>query len=79
MVSATHSISNSAFSLLLLCILGVSPVKGASSATFKWPDPRMDLIDETLYGAKQLAALTENCAPRDKSTVAAQWIRLKKK
>ncbi|KAG5653821.1 hypothetical protein H0H81_010289 [Sphagnurus paluster] len=74
MVSATHSISNSAFSLLLLCILGVSPV--ASSATFKWPDPRMDLIDETLYGTKQLASFTENCAPGDKSTVAAQWIRL---
>ncbi|KAG6860325.1 hypothetical protein C0995_012683 [Termitomyces sp. Mi166 len=47
-----------------------------SPAILHWPDPRLSIIDETLYGLTFLPGLTFNCAPRAGTTVAAQWLRL---
>ncbi|KAG7098435.1 hypothetical protein E1B28_000387 [Marasmius oreades] len=44
--------------------------------TFHWPSPEMDWIDSVLYEQPFFENITANCAARDNTTVAAQWIRL---
>ncbi|KAK7038720.1 hypothetical protein VNI00_010604 [Paramarasmius palmivorus] len=48
----------------------------AQAKMFHWPSPQMDWIDTVLYELPFLANVTENCAPRDNTTVAAQWLRI---
>ncbi|KAF7342734.1 Peroxidase [Mycena sanguinolenta] len=49
-----------------------------SAAVFNWPDPLLDSLDDTLYrqAFALVSLLATDCAPRDDTTVAAQWLRL---
>ncbi|KAJ6472458.1 heme peroxidase [Mycena sanguinolenta] len=49
-----------------------------SAAVFNWPDPLLDTLDNTLYrqAFSLVSLLALDCAPRDDSTVSAQWLRL---
>lgn len=49
----------------------------AGVATFKWPDYQLDYVDNVLWGNTIfLPALVLNCAPRENTTIAAQWVRI---
>ncbi|ESK93445.1 l-ascorbate oxidase [Moniliophthora roreri MCA 2997] len=43
---------------------------------YHWPDPQLEYADKLLFGDAFLSQLAVNCAPRDKTTVAAQWLRI---
>ncbi|KAF7363227.1 Peroxidase [Mycena venus] len=49
-----------------------------SAAVFNWPDPLLDNIDDQLYVDRfsPISFATLECAGRDLTTVAAQWMRL---
>ncbi|KAJ7650874.1 heme peroxidase [Roridomyces roridus] len=48
------------------------------AAVFHWPDPMLDTLEDSLYvnHFSPVSAFALNCAPRDNSTIAAQWLRL---
>ncbi|KAL0575542.1 hypothetical protein V5O48_006416 [Marasmius crinis-equi] len=48
----------------------------AQGKMFHWPSPEMDWIDAVIYEQPFFERLTGNCAARDNTTVAAQWIRM---
>ncbi|KAJ6451735.1 heme peroxidase [Mycena sanguinolenta] len=49
-----------------------------SAAVFNWPDPLLDNIDDQLHVDRftTLNALSRDCATRDGTTIAAQWLRI---
>lgn len=46
-----------------------------SLSTFQWPNPLLSYADNQLYEGP-LGLLVTRCAPRDDTTVSAQWLRL---
>ncbi|KAJ7876179.1 heme peroxidase [Mycena olivaceomarginata] len=49
-----------------------------SAAVFHWPDPLLDNVDDQLHVDRftPINSLPLNCATRDLTTVAAQWLRI---
>jgi hypothetical protein len=47
-----------------------------SFPTFDWPDALLSYADSQLYEGTRFPALAEGCAPRQDTTVAAQWLRI---
>ncbi|KIK65754.1 hypothetical protein GYMLUDRAFT_39276 [Collybiopsis luxurians FD-317 M1] len=45
-------------------------------ATFQWPNTLLSYADFQLYEAARFSSLAEECAPRQSTTVAAQWLRI---
>ncbi|GLB35585.1 putative peroxidase family protein [Lyophyllum shimeji] len=64
-------------SLAALAVLhGLCFGQAHSAATLHWPDPQLDFLEDTLYSINSIGFLTENCDPRQNTTIAAQWLRL---
>lgn len=64
------------FSTRLVALIALTRAV-AGVATFKWPDYQLDYVDNLLYGNTIfLPGLVLNCAPRENTTIAAQWVRI---
>ncbi|KAJ3794689.1 heme peroxidase [Lentinula aff. detonsa] len=47
----------------------------SSFSTFQWPNPQLAYADKQLYEGS-LGILAQNCAPRENTTIPAQWLRI---
>lgn len=76
---ASHPLGpqNIPMSQLLRVIVIASALTGYVNglSTFQWPNPLLSYADNQLYEGP-LGSLVTNCAPRDDTTVSAQWLRL---
>ncbi|KAJ3768378.1 heme peroxidase [Lentinula raphanica] len=44
-------------------------------STFKWPNPQLSYADIQIYEGS-MGILVQDCAPRDNTTIPAQWLRI---
>ncbi|KAH8823949.1 heme peroxidase [Flagelloscypha sp. PMI_526] len=57
--------------------LGLSRFANAGFMQVKWPyDPTLDFLEDLLWQSSSLRGFAEDCAERDSTTVAAQWVRI---
>ncbi|KAF5393655.1 hypothetical protein D9757_000440 [Collybiopsis confluens] len=60
--------------LILILVVCTALVDGLS--TFHWPNTLLSYADFQLYEAARFSSITEQCSPRQSTTVAAQWLRI---
>jgi hypothetical protein len=47
-----------------------------AAQAYRWPNPQLEYPDKLLFEQNFLTGLVENCAARDETTIAAQWVRI---
>ncbi|KAI3619310.1 l-ascorbate oxidase [Moniliophthora roreri] len=57
-------------------VLGSIVLHGLAARAYHWPDPQVEYADKVLFGDSFLSAIAIDCAPRDETTIAAQWVRI---
>ncbi|EEB91335.1 hypothetical protein MPER_10319 [Moniliophthora perniciosa FA553] len=57
-------------------VFGSIILHGLAARAYHWPDPQVEYADKVLFGDSFLSAIAADCAPRDETTIAAQWVRI---
>ncbi|KAG7087894.1 hypothetical protein E1B28_011941 [Marasmius oreades] len=59
-----------------MALAGANVAVLTQAKMFHWPNRQMEWVDTTIFELNFFENTTLNCAPRENTRVAAQWIRL---